>query len=262
MNELQTYKNENHAASELSLCKAIPTDHEMLVYSTMAKHAVESKMYHGVGDQAGVMMIMLAARELGVPPMQALNGGLNIINGKVELSARMMSALIRKAGHQIQVKECTDTSCTLIGKRSDTREMQTSTFTIQEAQKAGLIKSGGGWIKFTKDMLFARALSRLSRQLFSDVIGIGYVEGEIKAAECEVLPVENQEPIKEINFESNQEDELNSLFNIEDQPLVKEYIELVKNHFKWTKEKTISEFLKNPTATLEKFNAWKIKRSN
>jgi hypothetical protein len=263
MNEIQPYKQEIQPISELSICKSIPNDHEMIVYSTMAKHAVESKMYSGIGGQAGVMMIMLAARELGVPPMQALNGGLNIINGKVELSARMMSALVRRAGHQIHVKECTDTSCTLVGKRADTRETQTSSYTIQDAQKAGLIKSGGGWVKFPKDMLFARALSRLSRQLFSDVIGIGYVEGEIKSTDCEVLFEEEiKENVEKITPDDNPEESIGSLVDPKEKHLLDEYIDVVKNHFSWTKEKTCIEFLKDPIATMEKFNAWKNKRAH
>ena len=124
---------------------AIPTEHEMMVYHTMAEQAVSSKMYRGVGEKSGVMMIMLASRELGIPPMAALNGGLNIINGKVEISARMMSALIRKSGHQITTQECTDLKCTLMGKRHDTGETQTASFSIEEAQRAGLIKQGGLW---------------------------------------------------------------------------------------------------------------------
>ncbi len=62
---------------------SIPSTHEMMVFTTMAKQAVESKMYRGIGEQAGVMMIMLAAREMGISPMMAINGGLNIIQGKV-----------------------------------------------------------------------------------------------------------------------------------------------------------------------------------
>lgn len=161
----------------------IPTDHEMMVFNTMATQAVESKMYKGIGDQAGVMMIMLSARELGISPMQALNGGLNIIQGKVEISARMMGALIRKAGHSISIVESTDTLCTLKGTRADNGDTLEATYSVIEAQKAGLIRNGGGWTKCPKDMCFARAISRLARQLFADVIGIGYVEGEIKATE-------------------------------------------------------------------------------
>jgi len=137
----------------------IPSEHEMMVYHTMAETAVSSKMYKGIGEKAGVMMIMLAARELGIPCMQALNGGLNVIQGKVEISARMMNALIRKAGHQIINKENTDTHCTLIGKRCDTGETQETTFSLEDAQRAGLVKVGGGWNKFRDRFYLVRKMA-------------------------------------------------------------------------------------------------------
>ncbi len=166
----------------------LPSEHEMDVYRTMAKGAITSGMYKG--NEHGVIMIMLAARELGIPPMAALNGGIHLIQGKVEISARMMSALIRKAGHSLMVKESTDDICVVEGVRVDNGNRFTASYTLQDAQKAGLVRSGGGWTKFPKDMCFARAMSRLARQLFSDVIGIGYVEGEIQDKDpIEPMPV-------------------------------------------------------------------------
>ncbi len=250
------------SSGEISLLsKNIPTDHEMMVYHTMAEQAVSSKMYKGIGEKAGVMMIMLAARELGIPPMQALNGGLNIIQGKVEISARMMNALIRKSGHQISVKENSDSLCTLAGKRCDTGETLTVTFSVADAQKAGLVKTGGGWTKFPKDMCFARALSRLARQLFSDVIGIGYVEGEIKATDVDVI-VPEEIPM-EIQDDSEKEAEelqrLMNLFDKEDRFLVMEYVQIVMKHFGWTQAECVKKFL-DEKSLMEKFNNWKSKR--
>lgn len=241
---------------------SIPTDHEMMVYQTMAEQAVSSKMYKGIGEKAGVMMIMLAARELGIPPMQALNGGINIINGKVEVSARMMSALIRKAGHQLVVKECSESQCILQGKRCDTGESQISSFSIAEAQKAGLVKQGGGWTKFPKDMCFARALSRLARQLFSDVIGIGYVEGEIKAIEADVM-VDHSQDIQEVYPSTDKteqewlEEYLNMFIDQEDKYYAQEYLKVVGAHFEWSRLQTIQELLKDPTRLFEKYKMWK-----
>lgn len=238
-----------------------PSEHEMMVFQTMAKAAVESKMYKGIGEQAGVMMIMLAAREIGIPPMQALNGGISIIGGKAEISARMMSALIRKAGHEIKIKECTDDVCTLIGKRSDTGETQESSFSIADAQKAGLVKVGGGWTKWPKDMCFARALSRLARQLFSDVIGIGYVEGEIKASEAEVIiPDDIAKEIPE-SPETDAENlqKLLDMFDKDDKFLVMEYVKVVSKHFEWSQPECVKKFLEEKSL-VEKFNAWKSKR--
>lgn len=239
-----------------------PSEHEMMVFQTMAKAAVDSKMYRGIGEQAGVMMIMLSARELGIPPCQALNGGINIINGKAEISARMMSALIRKAGHEIKIKESTDTSCTLVGKRCDTGESEESTFTIADAQKAKLVKPGGGWEKCPKDMCFARALSRLARQLFSDVIGIGYVEGEIKASEAELV-VPNDIPMIETTNPHEEEQDLQKLlemFDKVDQFLVMEYMKVVMNHFGWKQSECVKKFLED-NDLVNKFSKWKNKRN-
>lgn len=240
---------------------SIPSEHEMMVYHTMAEQAVSSKMYRGIGEKAGVMMIMLSARELGIPPMQALNGGINIINGKAEISARMMSALIRKAGHEIKIKESSDTSCTLIGKRCDTGETEEASFSVADAQKAKLVKPGGGWEKCPKDMCFARALSRLARQLFSDVIGIGYVEGEIKASEAELV-VPDDIPMVEVS--NPEEDEANlrkllDMFDKEDQYLVMEYMKVVMKHFGWSQPECVKKFLED-NDLVNKFNKWKSKR--
>lgn len=240
----------------------IPSEHEMMVFQTMSKSAVESKMYKGIGDQAGVMMIMLSARELGIPAMQALNGGLNIINGKVEISARMMNALIRKAGHRITIKEFTETKCVIQGTRGDTGESQLASFSFVEAQKAGLIKPGGGWTKWPKDMCFARALSRLARQLFSDVIGIGYVEGEIRATEAEVIIPE--EIIEEAQLKDEDLSELSrnflTLFSPEDAALAEEYILKVQKSFGWSETQTFQELLKDSSKTLASFKTWKEKQ--
>jgi hypothetical protein len=237
-----------------------PSEHEMMVFQTMAKSAVESKMYKGVGEQAGVMMIMLAARELGIPPCQALNGGLNIIQGKVEISARMISALIRKTGHQITVKQNDDNSCILVGRRCDSGETLTTSFTVSDAQKAGLVKPGGGWTKWPKDMCFARALSRLARQLFSDVIGIGYVEGEIKASDEEIT-VPDDVPM-EITYAKEDADndlkKLLELFDKEDRFLVMDYINVVMKHFEWTQDHCVKKFLEDKDL-LGKFTKWKNK---
>ena len=245
----------------------VPSEHEMMVFHTMAEQAVSSKMYKGIGEKAGVMMIMLSARELGIPAMQALNGGLNIINGKVEISARMMGALIRKSGHQIQVKESSDTHCLLIGKRCDTGESQSSSFTIAEAQKAGLIKAGGGWTKWPKDMCYARALSRLARQLFSDVIGIGYVEGEIsqmneiKPSDCEVMKSEEPVNTEEVVIENEEEftDKYLDLFDKEEQLLALQYLRIVMGHFEWTTVQAVKELLIDKKKLFDKFNKWKNK---
>lgn len=127
----------------------------------------------------GIFAIVETAKSLDIDPRQALGGGLYYVKGKVEMSARLMNSLIRAQKHSItRDKRSDDTICILHGKRADNGDTWTESFSMADAQKAGLANNAV-WKNFARDMLFARALSRLARQLFPDVIGNVYVEGEI-----------------------------------------------------------------------------------
>lgn len=248
-------------ALQVSHLQPVPEEHELQVYQVMAQQAASSKLYRGIGDESGLLTIMLSAREMGIPPMGAINGGLNLIQGKVEISARMMTALIRKAGHSILVTESTDEICTVKGKRADNGDEMVCSFSIEEAKRAGLVKSGGGWSKHPSDMLFARAISRLSRRLFSDIIGIGYVEGEIPVKTTKKKAsnyIEKEEEIKEAEVV----DTGNLIKDfLKTKPQAKrkaweKYLRTVCSKLEWEVEKAIQEFEKDPESTQEKFEKW------
>jgi len=238
----------------------VPREHEMMVYNTMAKQAVESKFYRNFGDASAVMTIMLSARELGISPMAALNGGLNIIQGKVEISARMMNALIRRAGHSIKTVKCTETECEIVGKRNDTEDEESASFSIEDAKQAGLVKSGGGWSKYPSDMLYARTLSRLARRLFPDVIGCAYVEGEISGES----PPNKVQPRKEESIEIEVEafpTDFIEKFEKDDQMFMQEYIKLVHEKRDISYQEIIGKHNEDEADFMEKFEKWKAQQS-
>lgn len=230
----------------------VPLDHEMMVYQNMAKQATESKLYRGIGDQAAVMTIMLAAREMGIPPMSALNGGLNIIKGKVEVSARMMNAMIRRAGHNLTVKEISDEKCVVRGRRGDNGDEMEASFSMEDARRADLLKGGSGWQKFPQDMLFARAMSRLARRLFSDVIGMAYVEGEISG---ETAPYNAEAEIRDCA--SNAPDDQPFWEEYKDaKPEMQKYIQLLQEKYDVQMEQVLKRWSDNPQEFRKKFETW------
>lgn len=163
-----------------------PVKAQQMLAEVQAMNALVSELsktkYYSTKSPGEILAICVAAQQLGVSPFLAINGDMYSLNGKVELSARLMNRLIRQAGHSIQRDPKSDDKiCILHGKRSDNGETWTESFSMEEAAKAGLSK-GASWTKFPRDMLFARALSRLARQLFPDVIAGTYVQGEISEA--------------------------------------------------------------------------------
>lgn len=121
----------------------IPTEQEMRSLEVIAKNAQQSGFIQNLRSSGAILSIALYARELGLPPMQCLFGGMHSVNGKIELSARMINTLIRKAGHKMEVLESTDTFCSIKGTRKDTSETYTASFSIDDAKIAGIFKAGG-----------------------------------------------------------------------------------------------------------------------
>jgi len=140
---------------------------------------MQSPHYKKIGPD-GIFAIVETAKSVGVDPLHALNGGMYFVKGRVEMSSMMMNTLIRQAGHSItKDKRSDDTVCILHGKRSDTNDTWVESFSLEDAKRAG-VAGGMSWKAYPKDMLFARALSRLARQLFPDVIKGCYVKGEVQ----------------------------------------------------------------------------------
>lgn len=147
---------------------------------------MKTKHYAALGE-AGIFAILQRAKAMNIDPFDCLNGGLYYINGKVGMSTELMASLIRRQGHQI-IKDpsSNDTICTLHGKRADNGDEWTSTFSMADADRAGLKKNM--FLKYPAIMLYNRAMSALARQLFPDVIkGAGYEKDELE----EIAPCKN-----------------------------------------------------------------------
>lgn len=161
----------------------------------MCQKLFELPHYKKMGAE-GIFAIVEKAKSIGVNPLDALNGGMYFQShsGKVELSSAMMNHLIRAAKHSItKDKRSDETICILHGKRADNGDTWVESFSIEDAKQAGIFKNQ--WLKYPKDMLFARALSRLARQLFPDVIKGCYSEGELQ--ELESTPANDKEIFEE-----------------------------------------------------------------
>lgn len=124
-----------------------------------------------------IINIMLTAKDLGISPMKAINGGFYVVNGKISMSTCLMADRIRKEGHSIKIPEWTSQKCAILGTRKDNGDSIRFEFTLEDAQTAGLTGSPT-WKKFPKQMLYNRAMSTLARTLFPDVVGNAYSEDE------------------------------------------------------------------------------------
>lgn len=146
---------------------------------SLAEALMKTKHYQQLGPE-GIFAVIQKAKSLNISPLEALNGGFYYVQGRVEMSSQMMNQLIRSRGHSIQKDpKSTKQLCILHGKRADNGDTWTVSFSVEDAQRAGIYRQNSPWTKFPEAMCFARALSMLARQLFPDVIQGCYVEGEI-----------------------------------------------------------------------------------
>lgn len=121
---------------------------------------------------------ILAGLEVGLSPMQAIRS-FDIIGGTAAPRAITLRALVQSHGHEMVLVESTVTRCRMKGRRRDSQEWQTVTWTIERAQSLGLT-SKDNWKKQPAAMLMARATSELARLIASDaILGIGYSSEEV-----------------------------------------------------------------------------------
>lgn len=132
------------------------------------------------GKPEAVMAAMLTGHEIGIGPMQALSE-ISVINGRPCMSAKLMRALVHRAGHDLWFEVKSNTKVTICARRADWPEDRVAkvTWTMDDAKAAGLA-GGQNYRKYPRAMLAARATGEICRDNFADVLGgIGYTPEEL-----------------------------------------------------------------------------------
>ena len=127
------------------------------------------------GKPNDVAVILLYGAELGLTPMQAIQG-IYVVKGRPMLSAQTWGTKIRQAGHKLVILNSTRTEATVCITRGDDRTQHVETFTIEDAVAAGLCKLIDGkvisrgskgdalpWEAYTRTMLRNRAITHCAR---------------------------------------------------------------------------------------------------
>ena len=146
------------------------------------------------GKPHDALIVLMAGRELGLAPMQSLRM-LTVIKGKVTLSADATVALVRRSGECVEWRlvESNATRASYTTRRKGDTEPTALTWTIEQAQRAGLA-NGQGWRLYPEAMLRARCASALARIVYPDLVAGIYDPDEL-ADVAPQPPRQNAAPI-------------------------------------------------------------------
>ena len=121
------------------------------------------------GKPANCLIAMQWGAELGLKPLQALQN-LAIINGRPALWGDAVIALVRSSPLCEYVNESDDgkTATCAVKRRGEPEQVRT--FSMADAQAAGLSGKSGPWTQYPKRMRQMRARAFALRDVFPDVL--------------------------------------------------------------------------------------------
>jgi hypothetical protein len=122
-----------------------------------------------VNKPGNVLVAVQTGAELGLKPMQSLQG-ISVINGRPSIWGDAMRALVISHPEFEDLHEDKqDTQCTVTLKRRG-RSPVVTTFSMEDAKKAGLAGKSGPWQTAPRRMLQMRAFAFAARDLFADAL--------------------------------------------------------------------------------------------
>lgn len=159
---------------------------ETLAASSLVPTALRNK-------PADVLVILMKGRELGLPPMASL-AALHVIDGKACCSSDVLQGIVLASGkcEFFELTESTSERATYRGKRKDSPNVITITWTMDEAKRAKLVGKSN-WMAYPNAMLRARAASDLAREGWPDVCSGLYdldEEDDIRSSSGAPVPAE------------------------------------------------------------------------
>lgn len=132
---------------------------------------------------ANVLWAMDLADALGVPFPQVMQT-MAVMRGRMAMSADLMAAVVRRAGHKLRVHEQGMSVTAVLVRQDDPDYEFTVTWDEAKARQAGLWGQRGPWTQYPTQMLRSRAITEVCRQGASDALaGTIYSPDELRPAE-------------------------------------------------------------------------------
>lgn len=132
---------------------------------------------------ANVLWAMDLADALDVPFPQVMQT-MVVMRGRMTMSADLMAAIVRRAGHKLRVREQGMSVTAALIRRDDPDYEFTATWDEAKARRAGLWGQRGPWSLYPAQMLRSRAITEVCRQGASDALaGTIYSPDELESAE-------------------------------------------------------------------------------
>lgn len=121
------------------------------------------------GKPADIIWAMDIGDALGVPYTQVMQS-MVVARGKMTMSADLMGAIVRRAGHKLRIHEDGNSVTASIVRADDPDYEFTVTWDERKAREAGLWGNRGPWTQYPRQMLRARAITEVCRQGASDAL--------------------------------------------------------------------------------------------
>jgi len=136
----------------------------------MAQIVCKSRLAPSIQTPEAAFLVMALGSDMGMSLSQSLRG-IQIIEGKPSPTADCLAACVLRSGlaeYFIEV-ETDKTHSTWETRRKGEKLPRRSTFSMDDAKQAGLVKPNGNWAKYPERMMKARAKAFLARDVYPDL---------------------------------------------------------------------------------------------
>lgn len=135
---------------------------------------------------ANVLVALELGEVLGLPPITTLME-VYVVNNRPSMSARMMAALARKAGHRVETVSDENGATTTVTRRDTQQEYRVS-FSQKDAQRANLLNKDGPWKAYPQRMYESRSIAACVRLACPEVLlGVSYTPEELGDEKAEFV---------------------------------------------------------------------------
>jgi hypothetical protein len=154
----------------------------------IAKDFVESGLFSQFKNPQQALVTIMAGHEFGLGPFEAMTS-IYVVQGKPSFYSHKFADMLKRSGkYNYRVKEHTDKVCSidfLEKSESNWEIVGNSTFTVEDAQKADLLKNPN-FTKYPRNMLYARAMTNGAKWYCPDAFnGTGAYEPSELGADVE-----------------------------------------------------------------------------